>query len=97
MYNTVILGGTFDRFHKGHELFLGTAFKSGKRVFIGLTTPEMVHKMVRQNSIWPYEKRKKVIEDFVKKFNKEFTVLPINDPLKPATDKEEFDAIKPYI
>jgi len=92
-YENVVTGGTFDRFHKGHELFLETAFKSGKRIFIGLTTPEMVHKIVRQNSIWSYEKRKKVVEDFVKKFKKEFTILPIDDQFKPATDREDFDVI----
>jgi len=92
-YENVVAAGTFDRFHKGHELFLETAFKSGKKVFIGLTTPEMLHKKTKQNSIWKYEKRKKVVEGFVKKFKKECIVSPIEDPFKPATEMKDFDAI----
>ena len=93
LYEHVVAGGTFDRFHKGHELFLKTAFKNGKKVFIALTTPEMLQKIEAQNSFWSYEKRKKIVEDFVKKFDKEFTISPINDRHKPASEREDFDAI----
>ena len=65
-YKTIILGGTFDRFHAGHEAFLNKAFKSAEKVTIGLTTPSMLKKIVRQNSIWLFEERKKTVEDFVK-------------------------------
>lgn len=93
LYEHVVAGGTFDRFHKGHEIFLETAFKNGKKVFIALTTNEMVHKIKNKNSFWPFEKRKKILEDFIKRFNKEFTISPINDKFKPAIEREDFDAI----
>ncbi len=93
LYEYVVAGGTFDRFHKGHEAFLETAFKNGEKVFIALTTDDMVHQIENKNSFWPFEKRKKIVEDFVKKFNKEFTISPINDKFKPATEREDFDAI----
>jgi len=93
LYEHVVAGGTFDRFHRGHELFLETAFKNGKKVFIALTSSEMLHKIEAKNSFWPFEKRKEVVEDFVKKFNKEFTTSSIDDKFRPATEREDFDAI----
>jgi pantetheine-phosphate adenylyltransferase len=92
-YNTVILGGTFDRFHIGHEAFLDKAFRSAKKVLIGLTTHSMLKKIVFQNSIWPYERRKKAVEDFVKKYGKEFKIFPIEDIFGPSIEREDLDAI----
>jgi pantetheine-phosphate adenylyltransferase len=90
---TVIVGGTFDRFHVGHEAFLDKAFKSGEKVIIGLTTPSMLKKIIMQDSIWPFKKRKKVVEDFVKKYGKEFVIIPIEDVFGPSTELEDLDAI----
>ena len=92
-YKTIIIGGTFDRFHAGHEAFLDKAFKSAEKVIIGLTTPSMLKKIVRQNSIWPFEERKKAVEDFVKKYGKEFTIVPIEDIFGPSIEMEDLDAI----
>jgi len=93
MCNTVILGGTFDRFHVGHEAFLDKAFRSAKKVLIGLTTSDMLKKIVFQNSIWPYERRKKIIEEFAKKYGKEFLIFPIEDIFGPSIEREDLDAI----
>ncbi|MDI6826224.1 MAG: pantetheine-phosphate adenylyltransferase [Candidatus Aenigmarchaeota archaeon] len=93
MYNTVIVGGTFDRFHVGHEAFLDKAFQSAKKVLIGLTTHSMLKKIVFQNSIWPYERRKKAVEDFVKKYGKEFVIFSIEDIFGPSIEIEDLDAI----
>jgi len=92
-YKTIILGGTFDRFHTGHKAFLGKAFESAEKVIVGLTTPSMLKKIVRQNSIWPFEERKKTVKDFVKKYGKEFIISPINDIFGPSTEIEDLDAI----
>ena len=89
----IILGGTFDRFHAGHEAFLDKAFKSAEKVVIGLTTPSVLKKIVRQDSIWPFEQRKKAVEDFVKKYGKEFTIVSIDDIFGPSTEMEGLDAI----
>lgn len=93
MYNTVILGGTFDRFHVGHEAFLDKAFKSAKKVLIGLTTSNMLKKIVFQNSIWPFERRKKLVEEFTKKYGKDFLIFPIEDIFGPSIEREDLDAI----
>jgi len=89
----VVVGGTFDRFHAGHEFFLSKAFEFGDKVLIGLTTPHMLKKLVRRNSIWSFDKRKKLVEDFVKKYGKEFKIIPIEDIFGPTTELKDLDAI----
>ena len=61
-FETVVVGGTFDEFHKGHRVLLTKAFEIGKRVLIGLCTDEFVKKLRKyllseflKNS--PYQKR----------------------------------------
>jgi pantetheine-phosphate adenylyltransferase len=91
-YKKIIIGGTFDRFHAGHEYFLDKAFSLGEEVLIGLTT-NVLFKKIASNSLWSYEKRKKKIEDFAKKYKKKFEIFPINDPFGPSVDIEDLDAI----
>lgn len=43
MYNTVVLGGTFDRLHAGHKILLSeSVLRSRKRVVVGVTDDIMV-------------------------------------------------------
>lgn len=44
MYRNVCVAGTFDRLHKGHEAVLRSAFESGEKVVIGLTSDKFVRK-----------------------------------------------------
>ena len=37
-FRHAVLGGTFDRFHAGHEALLATAFRVGERVSVGITS-----------------------------------------------------------
>ena len=37
-YGHLVVGGTFDLMHKGHEAFLQKAFASADKVTIGLTS-----------------------------------------------------------
>lgn len=42
-YNTVVLGGTFDRLHVGHKILLSeAALRAQKRLVVGVTDVNMI-------------------------------------------------------
>lgn len=94
-YNHIILGGTFDRFHAGHELFVKTALKMGERVTVGLTTEQIYkHKLLAQY-IEPYEKRKEILVQFIKtiKVITGITVIQLKDIYGSSLTDLSIDAI----
>ena len=81
-YNHLILGGTFDHFHVGHELFISTALKRGKRLTIGITTEVMYRHKLLASQIEPYKLRQSNIFSFIKKMRndcKNVTCIPLTD------------------
>jgi len=87
----VVLGGTFDVLHKGHEALLKKAFSLGE-VTIGLTSDKMARKLKRRK-VNLFKERKLVLEKFIKKnFSKRFQIIKIEDKFGP-TLKKEFDYI----
>ena len=67
----VVIGGTFDILHKGHEALLRRAFGLGE-VEIGLTSDKMA-KIIRNREIKNFKERKRELENFI---TKEFKVKP---------------------
>ena len=59
----VVIGGTFDILHKGHEAILRRAFELGE-VAIGLTSDKMAREM-RNREIKDFKERKKELENFI--------------------------------
>lgn len=53
MYDTVVLGGTFDRIHLGHKIFLSQAvLRARQKLVVGVTTEKMtkgIYKIRLQN------------------------------------------------
>jgi len=88
----VIIGGTFDVFHKGHEAFLRKAFSLGD-LTIGLTS-NIFAKKTKKRRVKDFRYRKKELENFIKKeFKvKAKIVKKIEDKFGP-TLKEDFDYI----
>lgn len=68
-FRTVVCGGTFDHFHKGHESFLRFILSLSNKIILGLTTAEYIRNKKLSNSIESYSKRKKSIEEFFRKEN----------------------------
>ena len=90
----ICLGGTFDRFHKGHKALIKKAFEvAGKNgfVFIGLTKGNIIK---NKKDVREYNKRKKMIENYISKcdFLIKFEIKPIENKYGPTLD-EDFDAI----
>ncbi len=87
---TVVVGGTFDPFHRGHEELLKTAFSLGD-VSVGLTSDKMA-KERKGRTVEPFLERKKTIESFAKKFRMQVDIRKIEDEFGFAVD-EDFDYI----
>lgn len=86
----VAVGGTFDRFHKGHEKLLNEAFETGDNVLIGVTSDEFGGK---KGNIDPYTKRISRLEEFLQKFNSRYEVKKLEDPYGPTIYDSKIDAI----
>ena len=89
------MGGTFDVFHRGHEVLIQTALEAGDQVLIGLTTDERAGKGRAESQITPYSKRKDKLEDWLKsqRAEKRVEIVPLNDDWGPAALGNEFEGI----
>lgn len=86
-YKKVAVGGSFDVLHRGHRALLDRAFEVGEYVLIGLTSDEMAG-----SGAADYEKRKKVLEDFLEHKGR-YNIVELNDPLGDAVSDGAIDAI----
>lgn len=103
MYHSVVVGGTFDRLHKGHKMLFQKAFDVGAHVTIGLTTDEYVRKFKSQTSeqnIALYSKRKTQLIRWLdgQGWKRRYTIIPLEDPYGPTLRQaqgkpSDFDAI----
>lgn len=68
-YKLVATGGTFDRFHKGHQTLLERAFLLGEKVIIGVTSDNWVKKQnkILKEIVLAYKKRVEEIQKFLQK------------------------------
>lgn len=93
-YEKVALGGTFEFLHDGHKAILSKAFEVGDRVLIGVVSDKMELKK-DSVGIQPLENRmeglKKYLKDSGRLGRAELKV--ITDPVGPAADDEELEAI----
>ncbi len=90
-HKKVVLGGTFETLHKGHQALFKKAFELGE-VVIGLTSDQMAKKH-KKRKVRDFGKRKNALEKFIKR---EFSIRPkivkIEDEFGP-TLKEDFDYV----
>ena len=74
-YKKIAVGGTFDKFHKGHEKLLSTAFEMGEEVLIGVTSDNFESKKVHE--IESYSFRIQRIDKFVSKYGIPYEIVEI--------------------
>lgn len=81
MYEHVVVAGTFDRLHKGHQAILDKAFQIGKKVHICVTTDSFVVQKTLAELIYPYAKRVKDVSDYIsqKGYHNPFMITTLED------------------
>ncbi len=81
----VVLGGTFDRFHIGHEALLRTAFATGDQVAIGLTTPRFLatHPKPGADRIEPYARRRRRLSIWLRRNfpGRRYRMVRLDEPM----------------
>jgi len=65
-FKTVVVGGTFNEFHRGHKALLLKALEVGDRVIIGLSTDDLARKLKKNHEVAAYRERLKELNDFLK-------------------------------
>ncbi|NNN17589.1 MAG: pantetheine-phosphate adenylyltransferase [Thermoplasmata archaeon] len=82
-FPVVVLGGTFDRLHVGHEALLSSAFRVGRKVGIGLTTTEFLRgrPKPRTELIASYRARRRALATWVRRHypDRAWWIAPLDD------------------
>ncbi len=88
-----LIGGTFDRFHVGHEHLLNTCLEKSDTVQVWLISDEIAKK--KNPLILSWDERKNDILVWVEKFgfSENLTIHLLNDSIGPAATTQEADAI----
>lgn len=99
-YHKVALGGTFDCFHRGHEMLIKKAFELGEHVVVGVTSDGFAKKshirrirLIRRIS--RIGDRRKAVEQFIEEhgWQDRCEIIEIADHYGPTVDDPTFDVI----
>ena len=88
-YSKVAVGGTFDKFHRGHRILLEKAFSIGEEVLIGVTSDEFGS---RKGKIEPCNIRMSNLNKILEN-RSNYILARLEDPYGPTVDDEGIDAI----
>lgn len=95
-YDHVVLGGTFDHFHKGHRIMINTAFRLGNRVTIGVATGKLLDKKLMKSSIESFNKRKFGVKRYIssdRKKNNRYKIVSFSDIYAQTLTDKSYEAI----
>lgn len=94
-YNLLTFSGTFDRLHKGHQWMINEAFRLSKTVLIGITSDEFIKNKAYSETIFPHERRKKELIDYLSShgWEKRSQIFTLNDPFGLGPSDKNLEAI----
>lgn len=81
-FRHIILGGTFDHFHAGHEAFIKKACQVGNKLSVGITTEKMYKDKPLANIIENYTTRETNVREYILSCGRkatDFSLIPIKD------------------
>ena len=84
-FETVVVGGTFDKLHEGHEYILKMCGCYGNRIVVGITNDRMAS--IKDSRIKSYEIRRKNVENFLDYLGVDHRISEIDDVCGPAVNK----------
>lgn len=94
-YEYSILGGTFDRLHKGHKHFLESAFEKSLHVTIGLASDVMLQQKQFFSSLEDYAIRLTSLETYLRKKNYfgRCKIIRLEDIYGNSLEEKDIDAL----
>ena len=94
-FHRSLVGGTFDRFHLGHQKLLTTAFQNSEKVIVGIATDELFKDKSLAQIIEDYKTREQRVLIFLSEQGLEnrFEIVPIHDFYGTSLTDENLDAI----
>lgn len=90
-----VVGGTFDRFHLGHQKLLKTAFEKSACVSVGIATNDLIKSKNFVHLIEDYKIREESVSAFLRNngFAKRSKIVPIHDFYGTTVEEKNFEAI----
>jgi pantetheine-phosphate adenylyltransferase len=94
-FNKVALGGTFDRFHKGHEQLIRKAAEVGEEIVLGLTVDGFSSTKELSDLIQPYNLRKQELTKGLVSLGVDLrtTIVPLEDVFGPTLNDGKIDGL----
>ena len=89
-YQKIAVGGTFDKFHQGHQRLLSKAFKLSDQVLIGVTSDEFAQ---RKGKIEPCNQRMSNLKSKLEKYGDRYSVSRLDDSYGPAIEERDIEAL----
>lgn len=90
-YRKIAVGGTFDKFHKGHEKLISTAFEMGEEVLIGITSDKFANN--KTHEVETLTQRIQKIEHYISQYDNKYEIKEIFDSNGTADTDNKLEAI----
>jgi len=94
-YSHLVIGGTFDRLHKGHQAFICKAFTLAQTIVIGLVKNNFNKQKQLEEIIQSYTDRYLLLKQFLETsgYSKRYEIVPINDIYGTTLTDKRLEAI----
>lgn len=92
-FKKAIVGGAFDRFHKGHKTLVDVAASLAESLLIGLADGPLLTGKSLKEKIQPYEERERLLREYLEGKGIHFDIVKIVEPIGPAGTDDIADVI----